>query len=219
MWWGGALLHGAASPGAWRSTSNLFAVIAVRVYTLESSNSLFYFSHHEGDHLSSCLHFPPPCGVRSLPVCTTTEAHTNTQTQTQCTKIFVWDFDTSDQCPASVTWLQQRTCVWVYEVLVRMTVVLSHKRYKLMKVTQFPICGRFLFIQVSTHTSKQAVAHTHTNWASLLKTKWPSFPLRFRLCYNTCYISRVLSSGRSDSSCCLQLPQPRVFSWGGHVLF
>ncbi len=88
MRWGGALPRGAASLGAWRSTSNLFAVIAVRVYTLESSNSLFYFSHHEGDHLSSCLHFPPPFGVRSLPVCT---KHTHTQIQTQHAKIFVWD--------------------------------------------------------------------------------------------------------------------------------
>lgn len=69
------LPRGAASLGAWRSTSNLFAVIAVRVYTLESSNSLFYFSHHEGDHLSSCLHLPHPFGVRSLPVCTKSRTH------------------------------------------------------------------------------------------------------------------------------------------------
>lgn len=47
--------RGAASLRVWRSTSNLFAVIAVRANTLESSNSLFYFSHHEGDHLSSRL--------------------------------------------------------------------------------------------------------------------------------------------------------------------
>lgn len=58
----------------WRSTSNLFAVIAVRANTLESSNSLFYFSHHEGDHLSSCPPAPPAqpaAGVRSsFPGCT-----------------------------------------------------------------------------------------------------------------------------------------------------
>lgn len=54
------LSHVAASLGVLRSTSNLFAVIAVRAYTLEFSNSLFYFSHHEGDHLSSCMSFPQP---------------------------------------------------------------------------------------------------------------------------------------------------------------
>lgn len=73
--WGGALPRSATSLRVWRSTSNLFAVIAVRVYTLESSNSLFYFSHHEGDHLSCCLHFPPAFGVGSLPVSTHTHRY------------------------------------------------------------------------------------------------------------------------------------------------
>lgn len=74
----------------WRSTSNLFAVIAVRANTLESSNSLFYFSHHEGDHLSSCppaLPAQPAAGVRSSsPGCpehelTPARVHAKTQTQ------------------------------------------------------------------------------------------------------------------------------------------
>lgn len=85
---GGAPPHGAASPGAWRSTSNLFAVIAVRVYTLQSSNSLFYFSHHEGDHLSACPHLPHP--LASGP----SQSAQNTITQ---------GFDTSHLHPASVT--------------------------------------------------------------------------------------------------------------------
>lgn len=78
LWLGGGGGGGAALPEGlpllrvWRSTSNLFAVIAVRANTLESSNSLFYFSHHEGDHLSSRpparLHFQPSQPLASGPL-------------------------------------------------------------------------------------------------------------------------------------------------------
>lgn len=75
VWWGGrgaALPEGLPLLRVWRSTSNLFAVIAVRANTLESSNSLFYFSHHEGDHLSSRpparLHFQPSQPLASGPL-------------------------------------------------------------------------------------------------------------------------------------------------------
>lgn len=70
--WGAALPEGLPLLRVWRSTSNLFAVIAVRANTLESSNSLFYFSHHEGDHLSSRpparLHFQPSRPLASGPL-------------------------------------------------------------------------------------------------------------------------------------------------------
>ena len=158
MRWGGALPHGAASLGAWRSTSNLFAVIAVRVYTLESSNSLFYFSHHEGDHLSSCLHFPPPFGVRSLLVRTRTHTHTHTHTQaqiqTQHAKISVWDtraliHHTFVQ-PASHDWRTLECCFFT-----RCWWGWPRRRHMKGKscpnneshVTQFPICWLVLFIQ------------------------------------------------------------------------
>lgn len=84
------LSHVAASLGVLGSASNLFAVIAVRAYTLEFSNSLFYFSHHEGDHLSSCLRFPQPL-VSGLSQSAHKHTHIHSWTQTQHGSIFVWD--------------------------------------------------------------------------------------------------------------------------------
>ncbi len=65
-----------------------------------------------------------------------------------------------------------------------------------VKWHSFPSADFFLFIQFSRNlrdfTPTHPPTHTHThslsyllNWASLLNTSWPSFPLRFRLycCY------------------------------------
>lgn len=124
------LLHGAASLGAWRSASNLFAVIAVRVYTLESSNSLFYFSHHEGDHLSSCLHFPHSLASGlSRSAQKHERAHIEKHRYKHSTPRFLSEalIHHTNVQPAShrCSEVHERG---VYEVLVRMTIAPSHKR-------------------------------------------------------------------------------------------
>lgn len=138
MQWGGALPRRAGSPGAWRSTFNLFAVIAVRVYTLESSNSLFYFSHHEGDHLSSCL-CPPPHTL-----CQASGLSQSTRKHKHIFFFFLVAFPASHLHPGSVTALRHlMRCQWGWpqQRHIKGKICQVHQS----KVTEFSICWLFFF--------------------------------------------------------------------------